>query len=196
MHTLADLLINFSEAHRLLTYLVVFLMLFIEGEGILLLAGILIKAHQLDFFDTLLIAAFGTVCHDLLYWSIGRHFGRLKIGKFLFWHWDKAPESFDRNRSLYIFISKFTWGFNRLTLIIAGYFHTTLRQLLRASFTAAIIWPAVMVSLGYVFAEKTHLLKQDLRTVALLLTAFFLVIFIFKKVLRRTLLDEPNQEIK
>lgn len=54
-----NFLMNFSEVHRILTYVAIFLGMFIEGELILIFAGILVRSGTIDFLDSVFIALAG-----------------------------------------------------------------------------------------------------------------------------------------
>ena len=59
-------LINFSETHRILAYLIIFIGVLIEGEIILILAGVLSRNGYLDFFNVIIFAFVAAVIHDLI----------------------------------------------------------------------------------------------------------------------------------
>lgn len=183
------LLTNFSEIHRILTYLLIFAGIFIEGEVVLIIAGVLIRAGNIDFLDTIIIAFFGTVAHDIFYWQLGRWFFASQKDKFFFLNVGKLGPFLTKlhKNDSYIFTSKFTWAFNRLILIASGYRHTPMRELLRFSIPAAAIWSITLVSLGYIFAHKTDILKKDVATIILSITAFVVILYLLENVFQRTL---------
>lgn len=195
-------LTDFSETHRILAYLIIFIGILIEGEIVLLLAGVLSRNGQLDFFDVIFFAFIAAVIHDLIYWGIGRKIAaRFKgsappQGKFLFFKFEKIIgflESFKRGNGLYIFISKFAWNLNRVVLVASGYLKIPFKKLLSYSVPASLIWSITFVSLGYVFAHKTNILHQDIKTAAIFISVFILVIIIFEDTLKRLLKKDINK---
>ena len=183
-----SLLINFSEIHRVFVYLAIFLGMFIEGELILILAGILIRGGHLDFFDTLFIAFGAVIIHDIVYWLIGKKLAERERQKLLFFNLEKIKpflEKIQKNNELYIFVSKFAWNLNRFVLIASGYVKTPLKKFIRYSLPAGFIWTTTFISLGFVFAQKTEILKKDLKTVAVLLTIFLLAIIVLENLFQK-----------
>lgn len=184
-----SLLTNFSEIHRVLAYLLIFFGMFIEGEVVLIVAGVLIRAGNIDFFDTLVVAFFGTIAHDIAYWQIGRWFFASQKDKFFFINVGKLGPFLTKlhKSDTYIFTSKFTWAFNRLILIASGYRNTSLRDLLKFAVPAAAIWSITLVSLGYIFAHKTDIIKKDIFTIIISITVFVAALYLLENVFQRTL---------
>ncbi len=113
-------LVNFSETHRLIAYLVIFLAVLIEGEIILLLAGILCRNGYLDFYNVILIAFIAAFCHDLFFWSVGWKLADSGRKKFLLIDLEKAAIFFEKLKmrdGFYIFASKFAWSLNKVVLV-------------------------------------------------------------------------------
>jgi membrane protein DedA with SNARE-associated domain len=183
-----SLLINFSEIHRAFAYLAMFLGMFIEGELILILAGILIRGGHLDFFDTLFIAFVAVVLHDIVYWLIGKKLAERGKQKFLFFNLERISpilEKIKNNNELYIFVSKFAWNLNRFVLIASGYIGTPFKKFIRYSLPAGFIWAITFISLGFIFAQKTEILKKDLKTVAVSLTIFLLAVIVLENLFQK-----------
>lgn len=185
---LEHFLVNFVEAHRLIAYAVIFFIILVEGEVVLLIAGALSHKRFLDFFDLLFFASIGVILHDMLYWWIGKKLGERGAKKFLFIDFEKVMQFFDRFRGregLYIFISKFVWGFNRLALVGAGHRHMQLKKILPYSIPAALIWTTLLTSLGYFFAYQTDILKKDLKTAALLIGTLVLCFILLEEFIKK-----------
>jgi len=183
-----SLLTNFSETHRLFSYLIIFFSIFIEGEVVLLLAGVLSHKGYLDIFDVIMIAFVGAVFHDLCYWLIGKNLISKNKKKFLFINLEKLTSLLTRlgnNLGLYIFISKFAWGLNRLVLIASGCLKFSLNELLRYSLPASLVWSTTFVSIGYIFAFELNIIKKDLFTAGLFITGFIILIIILENILRK-----------
>lgn len=192
MASLETLLINFSETHRLLSYLIIVLAVLIEGEVVLLLAGVLSRNGYLDIFDVMVIAFAAAIIHDIVYWLIGKRFSKITKKRFLFINFDKIQAFLEKTEvynGFYIFISKFAWNFNRLVLIASGYLKIPIKRVLYYSVPACFIWTVTFVSLGYIFAYKTNILHKNFETAAIFLTIFIAaVVFlenIFRKMLKR-----------
>ncbi len=183
-----SLLTNFSETHRIISYLIIALAILIEGEVVLILAGILSHKGYLDIFNVILFVFAAAIIHDLIYWSIGKKLSASGKKRFLFINLEKIKEFLEKtkiNNGFYIFISKFAWNLNRVVLIINGYLKTPVKELLRYSVPASLIWSIVFVSIGYIFALETDFLKKDLKTAAFLLMGFIIIIVVLENLLRK-----------
>ena len=186
---------HFSETHQVLIYAIIFLGMFIEGEVILVLSGIIIRGHGLDFFDTLIVAAIAVIIHDIAYWYLGVLIAETKRKKILFINLEKVAAflgSFKKRSGAYIFISKFAWSMNRFVLLTAGYFKTPLKKLLTYSIPVAIIWTTTLLSVGYIFAEKTALLRKDLKIFMISIAIFLIAIIIIENAFQRLLKKEDK----
>ena len=112
------------------------------------------------------------------------------IQKFLFVNLEKVKGFLGKlkvSNGLYIFISKFAWNLNRVILITSGYMKMPVNELLRYSVPASLVWSITLVSLGYVFAFETDILKKDFKTASLILVGFIVVIIVLENLLRKML---------
>jgi membrane protein DedA with SNARE-associated domain len=179
---------KFFRDSSFLAYGIIFLGMFIEGELILILAGILIRGGHLDFLDTIFIAFGAVVIHDIAYWLIGKKLAERGGQKFLFFNLEKIKpflEKIRNNNELYVFVSKFAWNLNRFVLIASGYIGTPFKKIIRYSLPAGFIWTITFISLGFIFAQKTEILKKDLKTVAVSLTIFLLAVIVLENLFQK-----------
>lgn len=185
---LENLLARFSETHQILAYLIIFLGMFIEGEMILILSGILVKSGAIGFFNTLWISFIAVIFHDLLYWKIGQKLSRLNKKKYLFFDLEKGRPLFEKiqkRQGFYVFSSKFAWNLNRVVLVSLGYLGIPFKNLFRASVASAFLWALTFISLGFIFAEQTDLLKKDLKIGAVFITIFFIAVVAVEQILQK-----------
>lgn len=180
----------FFESHRFISYLIIFFSIFIEGEIILLLAGVFSHKGYLDVFDVMLVASSAAILHDLFYWSIGEKLLKTGKTKFLFIDLKKIKGFLEKSSissGFLIFVSKFAWGLNRVVLIATGYMKISFTKFWRYSVAAAISWSIILVSLGYFFASKTDILKKNFKTATLVLVAFIIGVILLENILRKVL---------
>lgn len=185
-----SLLTNFSETHQILAYLFIFLVVLIEGEIIIFLAGALSHGGYLNVFGVLLIALIAAIVHDLFYWIIGKKLFQNNKKKILFIDLERAAsflKNFKEREGFFIFVSKFCLGLNKTILIITGYLGLSLKRLLSFSLPACFIWTGLLVLMGYIFASETEIFKKDLRTAGLLLSGFIIVIIGVEYLIKRKL---------
>ena len=192
---IGHLFAQFAHTHQVLIYLIIFLGMFVEGEIILILSGVLVRSRGIDFFDTLLIAIIAVIFHDIGYWYIGRLLSKTKKKKFWFVNLEKLEnflKRFEKRSGLYIFISKFAWSMNRFVLLASGYFKTPIKKLLNYSIPVAVIWTTTFISLGYIFADKTAILKKDLKLFAISIAIFLIAIIIIENTFQKALKKEEK----
>lgn len=196
-----QLLTNFSEIGRYATYAVIFGGMFIEGEIFLILAGILVRGQAIDYVDTIVIAFVAVTMHDIGYWYIGKKLSGTKRERFWFINVKKMEIFFaklKKRQGIYIFASKFAWGMNRFTLLSSGYFKTPLKKLLTYSMPAAFIWVTTFVSIGYMFADRAHLLKKDVKTFAIGTALFLATVWVIEYFISKSIKKEaefPNGDV-
>lgn len=192
-------MVNFSEIHRLLSYLIIFLGVLVEGEIVLILAGVLIHKGYLDIFDTIFIAFMAAIIHDLVYWLIGKKIAQTGKKKFLFIDIEKIEPILKKlkklkvGNGLYVIVSKFAFGLNRGALIATGYLKTPIKELMRYNIPAILIHSIVFISMGYVFAYQADIFKKNLKTAAIFLTLFIVIIIIFENIFRRFIEKKTNR---
>lgn len=192
---IGHILTHFAETHKILLYAILFSGMFIEGEMVLIFVGVLVRGRSIHYFDAIVIAFLAVLLHDVGYWYIGKQLAKVKKDRIFGINLRKAEKLFVRlkkREGLYIFTSKFAWGMNRFVLISSGYFQTKLEKLVKYSAGAAIIWTTTLISLGYIFAEQTAILKKDIRIVALGFAALFLAVFYVGHELKKLFLKEAH----
>jgi membrane protein DedA with SNARE-associated domain len=188
MYNLEQILLNFSEFHRFLTYAAIFLGMFIEGEIILVLSGILIKSGQIYFLETFAIAFMGAVMHDFGFWLVGKKLLKTDRKKFLFFNLEKIKaflDKFNNFNAVYVFISKFGWSINRVVLISSGYLKVSVQKLIKYSLLANLFWVAIFISIGYTFAGTTEILKKDVKLFSILVTVFIIAIIVIENLIQK-----------
>jgi len=188
-------ILQFADAHHILLYVLLFLGMFVEGEMMLILAGVLVKHKCIHFFDTIMIAFVAVMLHDIGYWLIGKGLAKIKREKVLGVNLKKVVKLFAQvkeREGLYIFTSKFAWGINRFVLISSGYFQTRLKTLVKYSSATALIWTTTLVSLGYMFAEQTAILKKDVRIIVIGFAALFILIFCVEYFVKKVFVAEAS----
>lgn len=175
-----EILISFSGAHELLAYLIVFFSIFVEGAVVTLLAGVLSAKHYLNINIVILVAFLASVIQDFFFWHLGKNIIRLKKTRFLV-NIEKAEnfmKKLEINNGLYIAISKFSWGFNRVVLTAAGMMGTPLKQVLKYSIPACLVWAITIAYLGNIFSSQINVLDRGAKTAGLFI-ALLIIIFVF-----------------
>ena len=191
-------LINFSESHRILIYLIIFFGMFIEGEIILILTGILIRGrHGIQFLDAFLVAFIAVILHDIVYWLIGKWLFKTQSKKLLFLNLDKVKLFFNKFKKVnyhHIFISKFGFSINRFILVASGYLKMPFKKLIKYSIPADFIWTLLLISAGFWFAEGTSILRKDLKIFAISVTIFLAAVIAIENLVQKAIKEKEEFE--
>lgn len=178
--------------HESITYLIVFIAIFAEGDISLLVFGALSKERVLDFFSIVPIAILAATLHDIIFWHIGVRFSRTKKRKYLFFDFDKASDLLDRIKptiGIYVLLSKFAWNFSRIIIVSSGYVGMRFKKFLKYSVTSSLLWTITYMSVGYVFADQTDIFKRKLGVAGALMAGIVIIMAFFeiyiKKILKK-----------
>ncbi|HAS80611.1 MAG: DedA family protein [Candidatus Nomurabacteria bacterium GW2011_GWE1_32_28] len=186
MHTV-QVLNQLVENHQIIAYLIIFVGLIIEGEVVVITAGVLSYLGALDFWISLsFILAGGMV----------KTFGGYYLGGFLhkkynhhrfFKYLEKRVfyfiPRFEQKPFWSIFISKFIIGVNYLVIIFSGYSKISLRTFLKAEIFSTIIWAPILLSLGFFFSQTALSLSKEIGRFSLLIFIFLFIFLFFDKLI-------------
>lgn len=179
--------ITLFTTYKIFVYAPIIFGMFIEGTVTLLIFGALSHNSNINFMVVLPLAIVGELIHDSVFWLVGNKIKKMHNRKFLCIDPEKISKFLGKMKNsfgIYIFISKFIWNFNRLTVISTGYAGMKFRNFIKASFVASTIWSISLLSIGYAFAEHTKLLKQEAWLMGILLISIFILITLLEFLLR------------
>lgn len=175
-----QLFITFVEAHRFIGYAILFVGMLLEGETLLLGAGILIHLKAFDPLDTFFIALAGSFAGDFLWYFLGmflyRYYSGSKIINYAKRNILRIFPNFEHKPFWSIVVSKFIYGTNRSMLVLCGFSKIKLSLFAKAEVLASPVWITISLVLGYVLSYAalniTHRLKIFGIIVALAIIAF------------------------
>ncbi len=176
----------FFTSHILVSYLVLFFFVFIEGEIALIVGGIFVHLGILSLGITIPIVIAASGLKMIAGYRFGGYLGR------------KYPESgFLKyiERKVYYFLprfrekpfwsivlSKFIYGVNNATLIFCGYVKADLRTYLRAEALSSVVWLGSMFGLGLFFSSKALLISHNFRNFSILIFLFIVGFMVLHKI--------------
>lgn len=150
-------------------YLAVAVGAFLEGETILVLAGLAAYREYLDFTAVVVIAMVCGFAGDQLYFWLGRRHGQLILLRF-----PDAQEKalrFDamlaRWHAPLIVTIRFMYGFRIVGPVLLGMGRVPAWKFLVCNFIGAAIWAPLVAGLGYLFGNMLESLLDDMRNVEL-----------------------------
>lgn len=143
-----DLLIKFG-------YLAVFLGAVVEGESVILTAGVLAYQGYFSLWKIIVISFLGTLCADQWLYHLGRLHGK-KILK----RWPKlelkSQKAFDllhRYNTLYILSFRFIYGVRVISPAIIGMSGIPIWRFTILNLIAAAIWSSASCTAGYLLGK-------------------------------------------
>lgn len=172
---------NFVQDHRFWGYVILFLAMIVEGEVLLIVAGMLARLKAFDFGDVLWVSFTGVMVGDVLWYGLGILTARSSRFAFLAHYAEKSVHAFlprFRTRPFRsILLSKFIYGANHATLILSGILRVKFSVFIRAEAYASFVWVAIYAVAGFMFGQAALSVTHKAIRFALL-AALFVVGFI------------------
>jgi membrane protein DedA with SNARE-associated domain len=199
---MAQLLYSFLSYPHYLIYAGIFLLMIFLGEELLLIVGALARFGFIDFWDSVFFAILGTFFGDMFWYQLGKRYGEnfvIKYGRFFF----MTPARFKnlktfimRKSGLFIFVSKFMYNLNHISLVAAGAIKFNFKKFLKFQIFVSMGWVLAFVSLGFFFANNLAVLRHDVTVftivVVLVFAGFILLEKILEKFIKSKVFDKEN----
>ncbi len=181
-----------SYPHYLIYGLIFGLMIFL-GEEILLVIGALARLGYIDFWDTVFFAYLGTLAGDIFWYRVGAKYGENFITRYGRWFFmsEKRFRALKgiiiKNGGLFIFLSKFMYCMNHISVVAAGAVKFNFGKYIRIQLFVSAAWTLAFVSLGYFFADNLTVLKHDVTLFTIVLLLVFAAFIALDKLIERLL---------
>ncbi len=156
-------------------YLAVFIGTFLEGEVVLVLAGMAAHAGQLSLPKVIALATVGGFLGDQFFFALGRRFGAGILQNKPQWQprVDKVNALLERYHAPLIIMIRFMYGLRIIGPIVIGMSNVPRWRLALFNFIGALIWAPLIAGGGYLFGSVVQILLKDMehfqRAVLLLL---------------------------
>lgn len=153
---------DYLELHG---YWVLFLGTFLEGEAILIMAGLFAFQGYLNIFGVIFTAFAGSFFGDQFYFYLGRWKGPLllKIFTSIARKFRKALKMIEKYGTFVAFISRYTYGFRIILPIILGMTNLAAFRFLWLNLISAFTWAVVFSLAGYMFGKSASLFVEDVQ---------------------------------
>ncbi len=179
---------QFVEVHAVIVYLVILLGVVVEGEIMVIFAGIFAHLGSINIFLAFLAVFLGGAMKSILGYTIG-----LSLNK----HHSHKPfmHKIERRISYFlprfkekpfwsIFISRFfILGIGWFTVLYSGYKKIPLRIYAKAESLSLVLWSTGVLALGYSFSYTALSISRDVRKFIGIILIFFILFFILEKML-------------
>jgi len=197
--TYINALFNFIQALGGWTYVLLALLVAVEGPLATLAGAVAASAGYLNPVLVFASASVGNLTADTVWYSVG-YLGKTEwLVRYGGWFGlkQKPVERLQQDIQTHIrkllFAAKLTLGFVVPTLIAAGLARVPMKRWFGALFTAECIWTGGLVLAGYYFGTLAQKIESNLQWVSLGGTAIFLVILVSYLTHRK---PEPDLEVK
>jgi len=178
---------HFVEVHAIIVYVVIFLGVILEGEIVVIFAGIFSYLGSINIFIALASVVLGGATKSVMGYSFGYYLNKYhshrpiigKIEKRISYFLPKFKDS----PYWSIFISRFfILGIGWFTIIISGYRKIALKTYIKAESYSLGLWSVGVLALGYFFGYTALSISRDIRNVLLIIIFFFIAFFVLEKV--------------
>lgn len=144
---------------------------FLEGETILVLAGLAAHRGYLELPWTIVAAFAGSVLGDQLYFYLGRKYGPRLLRRRPRWQGAAARVQawLHRRRDLFILGFRFLYGLRTVSPFVIGLSDVTLLRFTVLNVAGALVWSASFASAGYAFGHGVETLLGRARKYELVL---------------------------
>lgn len=153
------------ESYRVVGYLVIFFGMFFEGEMLLFAAFYIARQGYLDIGDTYIIATCGAIIGDILWYYVGplANTDRFRLTRYFRRVAAPVDGIIAREPFIALVISKFTYGFHRITILRTRPAGIPIYSFLRMDVPALFVWTATIAVFGYAFAESLVFFKEYIK---------------------------------
>lgn len=159
-------------------YLAVLIVTFIEGETIVILAGLAAHLGYLELYWVIVAAVTGSFSGDQFWYYIGRHWGPKVIAKRLSWQEgaQKVYTLLHRHQYWLILTFRFYYGLRNVTPFVVGAANVPRLRFFLLNLVGAIVWAIVFAYVGYLLGEASKLFIADFKRYGLTVLGALLIV--------------------
>jgi membrane protein DedA with SNARE-associated domain len=146
-------------------YPVIIIGTFLEGETVMVLAGLAAQIGYLSL-DWVIICGFaGTLLGDQTYFSLGRHRGKAVLARKTSWQPRVARvfKILERHQNLLIIGFRYLYGIRTVTPFVIGMSDVSYLRFILLNLPGAAIWAASFGLAGYYFGNAVEAVIGDIK---------------------------------
>jgi membrane protein DedA with SNARE-associated domain len=183
-----NLIRHFASDNASTVYLLIFLGMIIEGEVVVVIAGIFAHLGSLNIYWIILFIVIGGSIKSALVYGIGRYLQKNHSSNKFLCKTEKRINYFLPNflnkPFLSIFLSRFLiLGMHWFALVFAGYKKIKLKTYIKAEASSLVVWSTLMLSIGYFTSFTALSISHDVRKFLIIVLAGFIAFFILEKLI-------------
>tara|TARA_R110002124_G_scaffold281200_1_gene455234 strand:- start:1231 stop:1809 length:579 start_codon:yes stop_codon:yes gene_type:complete len=159
-------------------YIILILFTFLEGETIVIVAGVFVHSGALKFPLVVIASCLGAFIGDQFYFFLGRKYGTKILNKKpnLALKAQKITNIIDRYETLLIISFRFLYGLRTVTPIALGLSKVSYIKFLILNLIGSIIWALIFSYIGYLIAQSVIKLLGYVEYYQFI-ASFFIIIF-------------------
>lgn len=175
-------------------YWIVFFGSMIEGESIILTAGMLCSHGVLSFYKVCLLSFIGTCIADQLLYNLGYYVDSKFLEKFNFSKnfFLKLKPIVIKYQTAYILSFRFIYGIRILSPILIGMVKINQKKYMILNVIASIIWAVISCGIGYMIGSFTKELNFNFKYLMLIGTMLILLLLLISKLIANYILKKNN----
>jgi len=178
---------HFVEIHAIIVYFVIFLGVIIEGEIVVVFAGIFSYLGSINIFIALIAVILGGAAKSFLGYTIGSSLNKYHSQNNFIQKVERRMSSFlprfNEKPFWSIFISRFfIFGIGWFTLVFSGFKKVPLRIYVKAEAFSLLVWSVLILALGFSFGYTALSISRDVRNFLVIILIFFILFFILEKI--------------
>ena len=156
---------NWLDHHVILTYFVVLVWTFIEGETIVIVAGFAASDWTPNPFLVMLSAFLGSLAGDQTWFYVGRLKGKAFLARRPTWQQraDKVLAIFERHHTLLILGFRFLYGLRNVTPFALGTSNVKSGRFLFLNMIGAAVWAVAFTLAGMIFGLAAEKFLKDFK---------------------------------
>jgi len=164
---------------------------FLEGETILVLAGLAAHQGYLKLTWVILAAFAGSLCGDQLFFYLGRRHSQAVLSRRPAWKEkaQKIHKMMDRFQTPLILSFRFLYGLRTVTPFVIGMSPVSVKKFILLNAAGALVWAVAVGSGGYIFGQALEIfigkIKHYEMLVFVMVALFGLLIWTVHFYLRR-----------
>lgn len=169
-------------------YLLIVLGVIVEGEIMVIFAGIFAHLGSVNIYLAFLSTILGGSIKSVVGYSIGSYLqNKHSHRKFLIQAESRVNyflPNFLIKPFISLFLSRFlVLGMYWFALIYSGYKKINMRTFIKAEATSLVTWAIVMLSIGFFFSLTALSISRDVRKFVGIILVFFIMFFLLEKII-------------
>ena len=139
---------------------------FLEGETILVLAGLAAHQGYLILTWVILAAFLGSLCGDQLFFYLGRKHSQAVLSRRPTWKKkaEKIHKMMNRFETPMILSFRFLYGLRTAAPFVIGMSSVSFKKFIMLNAAGALVWAAAIASGGYFFGQAVEVLIGKLKS--------------------------------